>query len=431
MKYKCRHCNFIHFGSMPDGYICPLCHAGLFDFDLIEEEEKVYNRVKTDERCVVRVEEKCRNCGACFRTCEKVLASSDRKVCLGCGQCILTCPFGALIPKYDYLDVLDLIRAHDKNVIAITSPAVRVALGDAFNADYGTFLEKKMVGALKAVGFDMVFDTSFGADLTSIYEAKELDERLNNKKNLPMFSSCCPSWVSYANSYVPLLKKNLSSCKSPIGMIASVLKKYYYKDAIIVAITPCTSKKLEIVSGDTDYVLTTSELSNMIRENGLVFEDIKDASFDSFLGSGAGTYYGTSGGVTLSVLKCLYYFRTGNDLSNNEVLVKDKEFYKEYRLKIGRNVIRCASVSTMSNLLKVLLIKDEFDFIEVMNCEGGCIFGGGQVVLPANKKDEIIKARALALKKNMRKGNSFPYKNPLVSELCDKYGDELVDVLHN
>ena len=431
MKYKCRHCNFIHFGSMPDGYICPLCHAGLFDFDLIEEEEKVYNRVETDGRCVVRVEEKCRNCGACFKTCEKVLASSDRKVCLGCGQCILTCPFGALIPKYDYLDVLDLIRAHDKKVIAITSPAVRVALGDAFNADYGTFLEKKMVGALKAVGFDMVFDTSFGADLTSIYEARELDERLDNKKNLPMFSSCCPSWVSYANSYVPLLKKNLSSCKSPIGMIASVLKKYYYKDAIIVAITPCTSKKLEIVSGDADYVLTTSELSNMIRETGLVFEDIKDASFDSFSGSSSGTYFGTSGGVTLSVLKCLYYFRTGNDLSNNEVLVKDKEFYKEYRLKIGRNVIRCASVSTMSNLLKVLLIKDEFDFIEVMNCEGGCIFGGGQVVLPANKKDEIIKARALALKKNMRKGNSFPYKNPLVSELCNKYGDELVDVLHN
>ena len=142
MKYKCRHCNFIHFGSMPDGYICPLCHAGLFDFDLIEEEEKVYNRVETDERCVVRVEEKCRNCGACFKTCEKVLASSDRKVCLGCGQCILTCPFGALIPKYDYLDVLDLIRTHDKKVIAITSPAVRVALGDAFNMDYGTFLEK-------------------------------------------------------------------------------------------------------------------------------------------------------------------------------------------------------------------------------------------------------------------------------------------------
>lgn len=431
MKYKCRHCNFIHFGSMPDGYICPLCHAGLFDFDLIEEEEKVYNRVETDERCVVRVEEKCRNCGACFKTCEKVLASSDRKVCLGCGQCILTCPFGALIPKYDYLDVLDLIRAHDKKVIAITSPAVRVALGDAFNMDYGTFLEKKMVGALKAVGFDMVFDTSFGADLTSIYEARELDERLDNKKNLPMFSSCCPSWVSYANSYVPLLKKNLSSCKSPIGMIASVLKKYYYKDAIIVAITPCTSKKLEIVSGDADYVLTTSELSNMIRETGLVFEDIKDANFDSFSGSGSGTYFGTSGGVTLSVLKCLYYFRSGNDLSNNEVLVKDKEFYKEYRLKIGRNVIRCASVSTMGNLLKVLLIKDEFDFIEVMNCEGGCIFGGGQVVLPANKKDEIIKARALALKKNMRKGNSFPYKNPLVSELCDKYGDELDGVLHN
>ena len=431
MKYKCSKCGFIHFGELPDGYYCPLCHSNFSYFKLIEVEEKKYNRkpVNPDNPGINRIPEKCINCGVCTKTCENIVGIKDENVCIKCGQCILTCPTGALTPKYDYRKVLEFINNEEYTVIAITSPAVRVGIGDAFGYPAGKFLEGKMVAALKAIGFDYVFDTTFGADLTSMEEAYELKNRLE-KKEL-MFSSCCPSWVNYACIYHPELIKNLSTCKSPIGMEASIIKDYYLnidemdKDkTIIVAVTPCTSKKAEILNGDCDYVITTSELAHLIREQNIDFRKLEDAEFDSVNGSSSGTIYGASGGVTLSVLRVLYNYLTGKDLTADEVSIKEKEFYKEIKVKINKEIITCASVSTLYNLEKILEIKDNFNFIEVMNCAGGCINGGGQILMPQNEKDKLKKERSKSLfKDDIKPHIKYPYKNPIIKNLYEDYLD--------
>lgn len=438
MKYKCKICGFIHEGDMPDGYLCPLCHASVFDFELIEEEEKTYNRVivDPDNPSINRIEEKCINCGACRKTCElKVGIHYDEEkcdgICINCGQCILTCPKGALTPKYDYNKVLDYINNPDYKVAVMTSPAVRVGIGDAFDYKPGEFLEGKMISALRQIGFDYIFDTTFGADLTSTEEAYELSERLEKNENLPMFSSCCPSWVKYAEIYHPELIKNLSTCKSPIGMGSTVIKEYFAKEEeidtkklILVALTPCTSKKSEIIDTYTDFVLTTSEISLMIRELNIDFNNLEDGKFDSVMGSSSGTIFGTSGGVTLASLRVLFNKETGRDLTSNEVLIVNKKYYKEYRIKIKKSIIKCAVVSTLINLEKLLKEEEKYDFIEVMNCAGGCINGGGQVVMPINMSDELIKKR----NKSLMKDDEWPplkyqYKNDLVNDVYDNFLD--------
>ena len=190
MKYRCKNCGFIHLGELNDGYYCPYCLGSLFDFELIEDEEKKYNRVNIseDNHSIYRIDDRCINCGACFRTCQnKVNIKYDSNkcngVCIGCGQCILSCPVGALVPKYDYNKVLEYINNPEYIVAVLTSPAVRVGIGDAFGYEAGAFLEGKMVAALKALGFDYVFDTTFGADLTSMEEAHELKLRIEKNKN--------------------------------------------------------------------------------------------------------------------------------------------------------------------------------------------------------------------------------------------------------
>ena len=428
MKYKCKNCGFIHIGEMPDGYYCPLCNSNYSYFELIDIEEKKYNRKTVDKENVSinRVYERCINCGICTRTCENIVGIKDDNVCINCGQCILTCPTGALTPKYDYKMVLEYINNPEYNVVALTSPAVRVGIGDAFGYKKGEFLEGKMVAALKAIGFDYVFDTTFGADLTSMEEAYELKERLE-KKEL-MFSSCCPSWVKYALKYHPELKANISTCKSPIGMEASIIRNYYLEEdgldkskTIIVAVTPCTSKKHEILDGDANFVITTSELSHIIREENIDFKKLEDAEFDTVNGSSSGTIYG----VTLSVIRVLYNYMTGRDLTSDEVAITNKKYYKEIKVKINKEIIKCAAVSTLPNLEKLLEIKDEFNFIEVMNCDGGCINGGGQILMPQNEKDKIKKEREKSLfKKDIRPYIKYPYKNPIIKDLYEDYLDK-------
>lgn len=443
MKYKCKNCGFIHEGEMPDGYYCPLCRSNFSYFEKIIEEEIKYNRKIIDENnpSINRVNERCINCGICSKTCSQIVNIKCDNDCIKCGQCILTCPTGALTPKYDYHEVLDYINNDEYIVIAMTSPAVRVGIGDAFGYNPGEFLEGKMVSALKEIGFDYVFDTTFGADLTSMEEAMELKQKIINKK--VMFSSCCPSWVCYANLYHPEILPFISTCKSPIGMEASIIKNYYLKEenidstkVIIVAVTPCTSKKMEIINTDCDYVITTSELSHLIRELNIDFKNLEDKKFDTINGSSSGTIYGTSSGVTLSVIRCLYYYLTGKDLTNDEVLIKQKDFYTEIKVKINKEIIKCAAVSTMSNLEKILEIKDDFNFIEVMNCEGGCINGGGQVLMPQNEKEKIKEKRSTSLlKKDYSPNIKYPYKNPIIKELYEDYliepGSKLAEkILH-
>ena len=437
MKYKCIKCGFIHEGELPDGYFCPLCMSNHSYFELIYEEEKVYNRVNIDNDncCINRILEKCINCGACSRTCENIVGikydkSKCNGICINCGQCILTCPTGALTPKYDYQTVMDFIKDPDYRVAVLTSPACRVSLGDAFGLEHGKFVEGKMVAALKKLGFDYVFDTTFGADMTSVEEAHELKERLSENR-LPMFSSCCPSWVKYASIYHPELLDSLSSVKSPIGMASTAIMELFgpneginTEKLIFVALTPCTIKKDEIIGTNTDYVITTSELALMIRENNINFNDLKDENFDKVKGSTAGTIFGTSAGVTISVLRCLYHEITGKDLKDSQVLIEDKEYYKQIKVKINDRIVKCIIVSTMPNLERLLKEQIDADFIEVMNCNGGCISGGGQILMPVKDRELIKNARSNSLNnKDKYSKIKYPYNNELIEDLYNTYLD--------
>lgn len=437
MKYKCMECGFIHEGEMPDGYFCPLCLNNFNSFELIEEEQKIYNRVKVDEanNCINRVNEKCINCGACSKTCQNIVGIKYDSnicdgICIGCGQCVLTCPTGALTPKYDYQTILNFINDPDYKVAVLTSPACRVALGDAFKLPYGEFVEGKMVSALRKIGFDYVFDTTFGADMTAIEEAHELYERINSG-NLPMYSSCCPSWVRYVSIYKPEIIKNLSTVKSPIGMASTAIMRLFgpsegmdTEKIIFVTLTPCTSKKAEIVGTDTDYSITTSELALMIREKGIDFNNLDNEEYDRVKGSNSGVIFGASSGVTKSVLRCLYYEFTHKDLKDDMISIVEKDYYKEIKVKIKDRIITCIVVSTMPRLEKLLKDGVPFDFAEVMNCDGGCISGGGQIITPAKDKENIKIARSSSLMKiDSSNKERYPYKNDLIEELYNSYLD--------
>jgi len=408
---------------------------GVTHFELIEEKkaEQMINRIEIKENnpAITRIEEKCVNCGICIKTCENIVGiKKDDKLCISCGQCILTCPVGSLIPKNYYNEVLEHLNNSDKTVVVMTSPAVRVSIGDAFNFKPGEFLEGKMVSSLKALGFDYVFDTSFGADLTTMEEAAELKERVNNNGKLPMFTSCCPAWVKYAEVYHQELKENISTCKSPIGMQASYIRDIWIKennikneDLIIIALTPCTAKKMEIINTECDYVITTSELANILKEKAIDFKSLKEQKYDSLNGSSSGTIFGASGGVMLSALRTYYHYETNKSLPDEEVTIIDKEFYKEYSFKINEMVIKTAVVSTMPNLEKILPMANDYLFIEVMNCSGGCVNGGGQII--NSDQQEIISSRQVGLMSHDKKAQMrYSYENPAIKEAYEKYLDK-------
>ena len=385
--------------------------------------------VKEDNLCLNRIEEKCINCGMCLKTCKSI--NGFENDCINCGQCILTCPSGALTPKYDYQKVLNFINDTDYTVVVFTAPAVRVAIGDAFGFPPGSFLEGKMVSALKQIGFDFVFDTTFGADLTIMEESSELLTRIQNK-NLPMFTSCCPSWVLYSEKYHPELVKNLSTCKSPIAMQGAMIKSYFAemheipKEKIIsVSLTPCISKKYErSLYPDTDYVITTSELILMIQELGIDFQNLEDAPFDKLLGkgSGGGLIFGVSGGVMESILRTAYY------MVNKEKA--PEQFYEFLEIR-GEKDIKEATVDMKEFKLKIAVINKvstieknydklkNYDFIEVMSCPGGCIGGGGQPLVAIKDLPSIRQERISSMyqdDKNLKIKES--YMNP---EIRDAY----------
>ena len=306
-KYICAKCGYvIETEKMSEDYKCPMCGADKDDIKLVTNDvfqedldsiiesvveealdiktNKIVNDIIEDKKvrisqynpAIVRIPEKCINCGQCKKTCEKVVNLSydlnicKDPICLGCGQCILNCPTGAIIPKYCYKEVKEIINTNEKVVVALISPAVRVSLGENFGFEPGDNVENKIVTGLKKVGFDYVFDTAFGADLTILEEVAEFAARLSNKGPIPQFTSCCPAWVKYAEVYHPELLDNLSTCKSPIGMQCAIIKEYFSKEKnidsskiVTVAITPCTSKKMEAreYTNNIDYVMTASELS--------------------------------------------------------------------------------------------------------------------------------------------------------------------------
>ncbi len=450
-KYICAKCGYIvETDKLSDDYVCPMCESvknefklvtnDIFDQDdldsvidsVVEEAldiktSKIVNDTVEDKKvrisqynpAIVRIPEKCINCGQCKKTCEKVVNLSydlnvcKNPICLGCGQCILNCPTGAIVPRYCYKEVKEIINTNEKVVVAMIAPAVRVSMGENFGMEPGDNTEGKLVTALKKIGFDYVFDTAFGADLTIMEEVAEFAARLTNKGPMPQFTSCCPAWVKYAEVYHPELLDNLSTCKSPIGMQCAIIKEYFSKEKnidpskiVTVAITPCTSKKMEAreYTINIDYVMTASEFSILLKEEDIKLNNLNDSEYDKLLGegSGGGVIFGNSGGVTESVIRTLYRIMTKTNLKKDQLVFSDLRGFngiKEATIEIHNYKLKVAVVQQLENLEE--LLKDDrykkYHFIEVMNCKGGCIGGGGQPLCQITQLDKIREQRAKGL----------------------------------
>ena len=473
-KYRCKICGYIeeYDGELPDDYICPICGVNK---EMMEEwqepsskeiKKQEYQQVDSsnsehripisaDNPSIARVLDKCVDCGICKDVCQNTVGICYQKkvegnpACINCGQCILNCPVAAITPKYDYQKVKLELENPEKIVIALTSPSVRVSLGEEFGLEAGTNVEGKLVASLKKLGFDYVFDTTFGADLTIMEEASELIERVQNQTKLPQYTSCCPSWVKYAEIYHPELIPNISSCKSPIGMQTTMIKTYFAKinhldpkNIITVAITPCTAKKMEIQrdqlqdSGkywgldirDGDFVLTASELGKFLKEEHIDFLSLTDSPYDQVFerGSGAGVIFGNTGGVTEAAIRTAYYLLI-REYPKEKLLqyeeIRGLDGIKEATIQIQNLELHVAVVHGLPNLEKLLKQGvQKYHFIEVMNCRGGCIGGGGQPLVPMMKQDEIRQKRIAGLyhcDTISKVRNS--YENPDIIKIYDEF----------
>lgn len=371
--------------------------------------------------------------------------------CTNCGQCIEACPTGALHEKENINDVWPKLKDPDTYVIAQTAPAVRVALGEEFGMEIGTNVTGKMVTALKRLGFNKVFDTNTGADFTIMEEANEFIERFKENDNLPMITSCSPGWVKYIEMNYPELLPHLSSCKSPHEMFGAILKTYYAqkegidpKKIYVVSVMPCIAKKFERQRTemqndgmyDVDAVITTRELSRMIKQANIDFLSLEDTNFDSPMGeaTGAAAIFGTTGGVMEAALRTAQDILTGEDLKKiNFEQVRGGEGIKRATVNIAGKDIKVVAASGLANAQKIMEeIKEgkaDYQFVEIMACPGGCIMGGGQPIKSSKIRSEVDvrKLRADSLytideKSIIRKSHENPVLKKIYEDFLEKPG---------
>lgn len=402
-------------------------------------------------------EKKCIDCGLCRMTCINQNGIDVDKhnaegvsVCINCGQCSAICPTGAICERDDVDKVKAALHTKGKVIVFQTAPATRVAIGEAFGFSTGENLEKKMVGLLRKLGADYVFDTTFGADMTVMEEATELVERLKQNKNLPLFTNCCPSWFKFVEMYEPDLIPNITTVRTPINIASICIKTYFAnkmnispKDVFVVAITPCTAKKFEILREemscacsynkdgqykDTDVVLTVKEIVGWAKNRNFDLKTIAESSYDTMFsrGSGAGLIFGASGGVLEATLRTAHYLITGKKptgkfLDFNEIHTYEQVKYA--KVKIGEYKLNVVAVVGLKNAKKVLQdAKDKkihFDVMEVMACPEGCVGGAGQ---PKNINKSAPYRRGMALLDYDQNLNlRYSFKNPDVIKMYDNF----------
>jgi NADH-quinone oxidoreductase subunit G len=406
---------------------------------LVEKGSLVYDKTK------------CIGCARCVKRCEKIgichlgiegigknanLIFNDAIPCVQCGQCTLVCPVKSMIEHNDVDKVEQLLKNKgEKLIIVQCAPAVRTSINELFKMEHSPSIEKKLNSALKKVGFDKVFDVNFGADITSYVESEELVERIENNGVFPMFTSCCPSWILYVEQKKPFLKPNLTTAFSPHIHSGICYKTWWAEknnvkpqNIVVVSIMPCLSKKHEAnlekssINGlkAVDYVLTVRELGQLFKNNNVNLEEQEEFDGDELAKyTGAGAIYGTSGGVMESALRIAYKRLNHKDLENIELTEVRCGFegLKSAEINMGEKIIKIAVMSSPINVGK--FIDDEeykkYHYIEVMNCLGGCINGGGQPLLPmkAELEEELIAKRRSVLysiDKNKVKRNALDNK---------------------
>lgn len=414
----------------------------------------------TSSKAIVREPSKCILCGDCVRMCNEIqnvgaidfahrganmvvtpafgrdLADTN---CVNCGQCAAVCPTGAIIVKSNLKDVWKALYDDSKRVVVQVAPAVRVALGEEFGLSAGENVMGKIVAALRRLGFDEIYDTSVSADLTVMEESKEFVKKLEaGDTTYPLFTSCCPAWVTYAQTKHPELTKYVSSCKSPMEMFGTLIKEHFKsrdimdnKTTISVAVMPCTAKKAEAAREefsrnnvpDVDYVITTTELVKMIKEIGIQFNELESEATDMpfSLYSGAGVIFGVTGGVTEAVIRRVVEDKSQQVLKDIEFLgVRGLEGVKVCELPMGEKVLKIGIVSGLGNaerlIEKIESGEEHFDFVEVMACPGGCISGAGQPFSQQPEKRERAKGIYKADKVSQIKRSE---ENPLMMALYD------------
>jgi NADP-reducing hydrogenase subunit HndD len=461
------------------------CELQLLQWQFRMTKDPRYAKIKTDpideSGIVVRDSNKCVRCSRCIAACTDIqgigaikmegeglagkvvpatgMSLNDTK-CVNCGQCIAACPVGALHERDDTDKIFEVIADPGKFVVIQAAPSVRASIGEYFGYPIGSETEGKMAAALRALGFDRVFDTEFGADLTIMEEATEFIDRVKNGGVLPMTTSCCPAWVKYCEQEFSEFLSNISSCKSPHQMCGAIVKSYLAgkegiarENIVVVSAMPCTAKKFELTRDneagagvpDVDFAITARELGRMIKRAEIPFLALPNEEFDSplGLGSGAGTIFGATGGVMEAALRTAADWMAGESIA--EIAYEDVrgiEGVKEAAYTIAGKEVKVAVVSGLANakalMEKIAAGEAQYSFIEVMACPGGCVNGGGQPQQLADIRTvvDIRSKRAGALygideKANIRKAHDNPeIKGLYRSYLGEPGGEKAHKLLH-